>query len=179
MVPVAVIELNEADAPLGQAAGEQTVGGERAIASPRAIQVEDVLRFVADIHQLGNARLHLEGHLVLADASGDFRIGRGGVAERVERLDRVDEITLPLGRDAVGTPHIKHGVAHAAELDALKTAGQKARVPLPRGDGLLLPVVARRHHDDEAGESPGRRSLARTRATSPWPADRRPSSRYS
>ena len=46
MVPIAVIELNEADAALRQPAGQQAVGGELSIAPLRAVQVEDVFRLV-------------------------------------------------------------------------------------------------------------------------------------
>ena len=40
VVPVAVVELNEAHAALGQPAGQQAVGGERAVARLGAVQIE-------------------------------------------------------------------------------------------------------------------------------------------
>ena len=38
------------------------------------VQVEDVLRFVRDVGQLGHRRLHAIGHLVLGDPRGDLGI---------------------------------------------------------------------------------------------------------
>ena len=74
VVPVAVIELDEPDAALGQAAGQQAVRGEGAVAPLGAVEVEDVLRLVRDVHQLGDARLHPEGRLVGADPGGDLGV---------------------------------------------------------------------------------------------------------
>ena len=76
MVPVAVIKLNEPHAALGQPAGQQAVGRERAVGPLRAVQVEHVLRLVRNIDQLRHAGLHLERQLVLGDPRGDFRIAR-------------------------------------------------------------------------------------------------------
>ena len=52
VVPVAVIELDEPHAALGQPPGQQAVGGERAVAPFRAVQIENVRRLVRDVHQL-------------------------------------------------------------------------------------------------------------------------------
>ena len=43
VVPVAVVELDEAHAALGQAAGQQAVRGERAVGALGAVQLQDVL----------------------------------------------------------------------------------------------------------------------------------------
>src|SRR5579859_8113762 len=44
MIPIAMVELDEAHAALGQAAGEQTVRGEGAVAGLRAIHLKHILR---------------------------------------------------------------------------------------------------------------------------------------
>ena len=74
MVPVAVIELDKPHAAFGQTSGEQAIRGKRPVAPLRAVQVQDVLGLIANVHQLRHARLHLEGHFVLADARGDLGI---------------------------------------------------------------------------------------------------------
>ena len=79
VVPVAVIELDEAHAALGQPPGQQAVGGEGAVAALGAVQVEDLLRLVGEVHQVRHAGLHAEGHLVLRDARGDLRIVDDGL----------------------------------------------------------------------------------------------------
>ena len=80
VVPVAVVELDEAHAALGQPAGQQAVGGERAVARLGAVHVEHCRRLVREVHQAGHAGLHLERHLVLADARGDLGIVHRRVA---------------------------------------------------------------------------------------------------
>ena len=150
MVPVAVIELNEPHAALGQPPGQQAVGGERAVAPLRAVQLEHVRRLVRDVHQLRHARLHAKRHFVLADARGDFRIVDRLVVQPIERLHAVDHVALLLGRDSARAADVQHRIALAAKLDALKAAGQKAAVPLPRGDRLRLAELAQRRQHDEA-----------------------------
>ena len=74
MVPVAVVELDEAHAALGQPPRQQAVRGERAVARLRAVHLQHVLRLLAHVHQVGHAGLHLERHLVLRDARQDLGI---------------------------------------------------------------------------------------------------------
>ena len=75
VVPVAVVELDEPHAALGQPAGQQAVRRERAVGRPscrtgRAIFFGSSARSISS----GHAGLHPERHLVLADARGDLRI---------------------------------------------------------------------------------------------------------
>ncbi len=150
VVPIAVVELDESHAALGQPPGEQAVAGKRAVAPLGAVQVEHVLRLVVHIHQAGHAGLHAESHFVLADPGGNFGIVDRIVLDAVELLDGVDQVALPLGVDPLGIAYIQHGIAHAAKLDPLESAGQKTGMPLPGGDRLFLPELAGRDHDDEA-----------------------------
>ena len=59
-------------------------------------------RFTAQIDKAGDARLHLERHLVLRDARLDLWILHGPIVKRVERVDRLDRITLHHRAHAVG-----------------------------------------------------------------------------
>ena len=45
-----------------------------------------------------------------------------------------------------------YGVAFAAKMDALETAGEEAGGPLAGGDGLVLSAATKGGEDDEAGE---------------------------
>ena len=76
MIPVAMIELDEAHAALGQPARQQAVRSEGAIAGLRRRRRRAPLRFLAHVHQVGHARLHPERHLVLRDAGLDLGIVR-------------------------------------------------------------------------------------------------------
>ena len=150
VIPVAVIELDKTDAPLGEPPGEEAVGGERSVASLRAVELERLGCLIGEIEEPRHARLHPEGELVLREPGGDLRIVDDLVAEAVELRDRVDDRALAVEPDR--RLDVQDGVSLGAKLDPLKPAGEEARMPLPRGDRLPLPVVARAHHDDEAGE---------------------------
>ena len=74
MVPAAVIELDEAHVALGEAAGEQAVGGERAgLAGIVAVELETCSGSFESVGEIGHAGLHAERHLVLRDAGVDLR----------------------------------------------------------------------------------------------------------
>ena len=84
MIPAAMIELNEADAALGQPPREQAVGGKRAgLARLRPVHLEDRVGLLREIRQLGHRRLHPVRHLVLRDARLDLRIAGRVVLHRV------------------------------------------------------------------------------------------------
>ena len=74
MVPIAMVELDETDAALGQAAREQAVGGESAgLLRVVSVELEGVGGFFREISQFGHRALHAERHLVLRNAGADFR----------------------------------------------------------------------------------------------------------
>ena len=70
----AVIELDEAHAPLHQPAREQAVVGEGDLAGLGAVERVDALGLLRDLHQLGHARLHAVGQLVGVDAGEDLGV---------------------------------------------------------------------------------------------------------
>ena len=130
VIPAAVVKVYETHAALGQSSGEYAVAGEGSVSGLGSVEVKDVLGFVGDVHQFGNAGLHAEGHLVLAYLGGDLGIAQGCVAGEVELVDRVDEGALVFCGYAFGVAQVEHGVAFAVKMDALVLAGEKSAVPL-------------------------------------------------
>ena len=180
VVPVAVVELDEPDPALGQPAGQQAIGRERAVAALGAVEVEHVPRLAREVHQLGDAGLHPEGGLVAADPGGDLGVGRLLLLELVEPLDGVDHVALALdgrrpgdcpgrgpGRPWSGTGRPGTGWAGSRCATAASTIGWawpnrpvEVRTTKP---GQVLALAAQ----------------PVSRATSPSPAGRRWSSRCS
>ncbi len=173
MVPVAVIELDEPHAALGQPPGQQAVRGERAVAPLRAVHLQHVLPARREMSissgTLVCMRKAISYWLMRVAISGSAAVSlrswlSSATASTTSRC-------LP-ARHAVGIADVQHRVALAAELDPLEPAGQKAGVPLPRGDRLLLAEIARRHHDDEARQA--RRLAPQAHSSSHEPIDGRP-----
>ena len=75
MIPTAMVQVNEARAPLSQPPGEQTIGGERSVHPLDTVGIEHVLRLAGKVHQLRHAGLHAKRQLVLGDARVDLRVG--------------------------------------------------------------------------------------------------------
>ena len=69
-------QLDEADASFGQPSGQQAVGCKRPVAALGAVEIQHVLGFIGDVDQLGNAGLHPECQLVLADPGRDLEGSR-------------------------------------------------------------------------------------------------------
>jgi hypothetical protein len=150
MVPVFVIELDETRAALRKTTREQAVRGEGAIARLAAVKLQRLRAFLAHVHQIRHAGLHLEGHLILRDACGDLWIIHECVVLLVECVDGRHIGSLAITRDAVRVREIQHGIAFGAKLHALILRRQKTAAPLPRGDGLVLPTLAQRCEYHEA-----------------------------
>ena len=74
-----VEELDEAHAPLDEAAGEEAVVGEARLAGLCAVHLVDPLWLGLDVHEFRDAGLHAEGHFILTDAGRDF-----GIADVIE-----------------------------------------------------------------------------------------------
>ena len=137
-VPGAVVELDHAHAAFGESAGHQAVRGEGAVADfLDAVGFDGLGGFALEVEQLGHARLHLEGHLILGDARGDLGVDRLFGQLAVEATDLVDDLALGALADALGVADVMDGFALGLELDALVLAGQDAAGPLAGGDWLL------------------------------------------
>ena len=75
LIPAGVHQLHEAHAALDQAARQQAVAGERAVAMHvRAVHLQNGLRLFRDVEQVRHAGLHFVRHLVLRDARLDLRV---------------------------------------------------------------------------------------------------------
>src|SRR6185312_7819947 len=129
LVPGFVIELHETDTALDQAAGEQTVIGERRLARLGAVHFENVLRLFGEIHQFGRARLHAVGHLERVNACGDLGIAGHALAHLIQAANRIERIALHFAIDAARIREIEDRIAAATELDALINGGEKAAAP--------------------------------------------------
>ena len=148
LVPAHVIELDEPHAALGQAAGQQAVGGEAAgLLDVGAVQVEDRLRLARQVGQLGHRRLHAVGQLVLGDAGDDLRVAGLGVVQVVERGDVVEHLPPRRPRAAGRVGEVEHRLLAAAELDALIARRQEAAAPEAVVERLVGPPA--REQDDE------------------------------
>ena len=110
VVPVAVIELDKAHAAFGQAAGEKTIGGEGAVHALNAVCVADRARLLREIRKGRKARLHLERHLVLAEAGLHFGIVHPVRLVSGEGSDGVNYVPLHSAADARGVSQVKDGV---------------------------------------------------------------------
>ena len=110
-------------------------------------------RLAREVGQLGHARLHPEGQLVLLDAGVRLRVAHDLVVHLVERLQAVERLAADLGRDTVRVVDIKDRVATGAERDAGVLAREVARRPEPGRDRLhLLGVRGPGDQDDERGQ---------------------------
>ena len=125
VVPVAVVELNEPHASLRQPPGQETVCSERAVTAAGAIKVECFRGLVGEIHEAGNARLHLEGEFILGQPGSDLGIIDRRVTERVEPRHRVDDVSLPARRRSGGRVDVEHRISLGAKFDALEPARQQ------------------------------------------------------
>ena len=147
-IPGAVVKLNHAHAAFGEAAGHEAVGGEGAVTDFLNAVVFERLRGLAlEVEQLGDARLHLESHLVLGDARGDLGVDGLFSELAVEAADFVDDLALRALADAFGVADVMDGIALGLKLDALELARQYTAGPLARGDGLLTRTTGRGQHD--------------------------------
>ena len=131
VVPALMVELDESHAALGQPAGQQAVGGERAgRAAVGAVQLEDGVRLLREIGDVGHARLHAERHLVLGDRAIRFRgraLSRTGW--RLSAFELVEHRAAAGAADAVGVAEIEHRVLAGAKLDALVLRVEEAAAP--------------------------------------------------
>src|SRR5262245_56464775 len=130
MVPVAMVELNEADIALGEAASEQTVVGERRLAGLRAVHLQHLARLAADVHQFGDAGLHPVGHLILADPRGDLGVAESAELKLIEIVNAVEQFPTSLAVDAGRVGDVEDRVARGAELHALMTTCQEPISPV-------------------------------------------------
>ena len=103
VIPVAVVELDEAHAFFGEAAGEQGITGEGARRIHfRTVAFHDCLALAREVHEFGDAGLHPVGHLGLADAGGDLGVARGSEVEAIEFVGAFEQGLALIASEAFG-----------------------------------------------------------------------------
>ncbi len=100
VVPALVIEVDEPDPALDQAAGEQAVVGERRLARLGPVEVEGLLASRPRGPSARGAGLHPVGQLVGGDPGLDLGVADGVEVAAVEPPDEVDRVALEPGVDA-------------------------------------------------------------------------------
>ena len=154
LVPAAVHELDEADAALGHATGQQAVSSEAAIVPVivDTVHVKDVFRLLGEVGQLRHRSLHAEGHLILGDARVDLRIGEGLCRQFVQLFHTVEHAPATPRVDAGRIREVEHRVAAGMEADTLVLRRYEAAAPQAREERLVRLIPASlRDHDDEGG----------------------------
>ncbi len=133
----AIEELDEADAVLDEATGEDTVSGvgglevfEGGAGFIGTVHLEDVLGFGSEVADLGDGELHPGGEFVAGDACGEFRIS--GVVLEVVLVEVVEEVTggvVAGGGDGCGAVEVADGLG-GAELGALEGGWEEPGSPV-------------------------------------------------
>ena len=149
VVPVVVVDLDEAHAAFNEAAGhEYAIRKAAALTGFLAVELEDVFRLLGEVGQFGDRSLHAEGHLVLLDAGVGLGVAHGLVVEAVKLVDAVDGLLAQVVGHAGRIVDEQDGVALAAEGDAGVFTWQVAAGPEAAGDRLLLVAVGRGRDED-------------------------------
>lgn len=131
VVPAAMEELNEADAALGHAAGEEAVAGEGAgFLDFGAVELfVEFFVFAGEVGKLGDGGLHAEGHFLLGDGGLDFGVADFGELFLVELGDEIEHLVAGFATDAFGVGKEENGIAGGLEGDALVLGGEEAGAP--------------------------------------------------
>ena len=147
LIPSLVVQLDEAHVALGQAAGQQAIGRERAGDAGRfAVQVENVVRLLGNVHRGGHRRLHPVGHFVLGDARIDFRVHYAFVLALVQFAQIVQHAPPGGSIDARRVIQIQYRVLARPKLHALVQRRQETVSPQTGIQGLIEIVAARKQH---------------------------------
>ena len=102
------------------------------------------------VGELGHAGLHPECHFILGDTRLGFRITKalpGFLVQSAQRVQHGTSITRIYARRVF---HVKHGVAGAAERDAVVLCGQETTAPHSGEKGLGLAGLGKsggKHHE--------------------------------
>ncbi len=154
LIPAAMEDLNDADAPFDEATGEEGGVGEAAGAFHiGAVHFEGGGGFAGEIGEFGDTGLHAERHLVLGDPGLDFRITEGPMMPVVQFIEGIEHVTSVGGEDAGRVLEVEDGIAGAAEGDAGVAGGEEAGTPHAGEEGLAIAGGGEgRGEDDEGGE---------------------------
>jgi hypothetical protein len=154
MVPVVVVDLNEADTAFREAAGHEDRARKGAgLLGFLAVELPCEFAFLREIGEVRDTALHPEGHFVLADAGVGFRVADGAVVDFVEGLEAIQLAAAEFARHAFRIVDEENGIAAGTEGDSGMFARKVASGPETRRDRLhLFPVGGFGHKDDERRE---------------------------
>ena len=163
MIPAPVIQLHETNTGFDQAACQQTVVrkrriialvedsriigtfGRRNISRLSSVHVEDMLRFLRDIHHFGNGHLHAIRQFVLRNPSLRFRIPAAFEFGSIHFCQSVQHAAAQTAIHAVRVAQIQNRIASRAALHALIDGREKPGAP-QRLTGVRC-LSARQQHD--------------------------------
>ena len=94
VVPVRVVELDEADAAFDHAAGEEAVVGKGCLSGLGTVHFEGVFGFLIELCEFRGGDLHGEGGFVGFDACLNFGVADFGESEGIEAADGAGEVLL-------------------------------------------------------------------------------------
>ena len=144
LVPSLMIKLNEANTALRQPPRQQAIRRERAVAALGSVEIQNVLRFVGQIHQSRHTGLHPESHLVLRNSRVRLRVAdlvvahaEGPAPQLAQRHDaggRWRDADLRLDRTDFGEASPVVQVAPAPVVDDDLGATQLGEALLPAGN---------------------------------------------
>src|SRR5262245_32110732 len=100
------------------------------------VEVENVLRFTAEIGQLRDGGLHPESHFVLADTRLDFRVNPFFLEEAVKSFDFLDNLPLRTLTNPFGIADVMDSFAFGLKEYPLEFARQETAGPLARRNRL-------------------------------------------
>ena len=173
VIPVVVVDLDEANPPLDEAAGgERGVGEGARFLCIVAVEFKRAFGLGRKLGEFRHARLHPERHLILRDSRVRLRVADERGVHFIERLDAVERVAPHRCGNAGRVVDVQNGVALAPECHPGVLAREVAARPQPPADGLNLLAVRRlRDEHDERGQVLIFRSkaVAHPRAEA-WPA---------
>ena len=130
LVPAPVHDLHHTDPALHQTARHQSaVRKTSRFAGIGPVQVQDALRFVAEINQFRNASLHSKCHLVLGNPRLDLRIAHPFKTTLVEGRQRIEHCPAFTGAHTVGIGQVQHRIPASAQRHPVVAGGQKTAGP--------------------------------------------------
>ena len=111
VIPTAMVNLNETDAPFGQPSCQQAVGsvGARNLCI-RTVEIERVLRFVADVGQVGNRSLHSIRHFIGGNTSVNLRVADRFTPQLIHLGNGVEKTSTIVPVGSRGIIQVKHRV---------------------------------------------------------------------
>ena len=131
LIPSGVHKLHAAGAAFDEATGHETVVREASgLFNSGAVAFEDRGGFVGEIRQLRHTALHAEGHFILGDACGDFRIVEILELLFVDAGYVIKHAAFHVARDAFGIGKVEDGVAAGAKFHALVSGWKEAGSPV-------------------------------------------------